>query len=444
MSSAKLEQAKRKWEDRLAYFECELSKTSNASQKYELQNLIEECEQKIEQITKKIESLQKESQSQNNQSYAQFFKSVPPQTQSFESVSTSEDLLLNSTTTNSNINPSQGVKMKGITWLHLSDWHQQGKGLGENFGRQVVRDNLIEDIQNRLKISPNLASIDFIVFSGDLAYSGSRQEYEAAEKYLLNPILRATGLSPDKLFFVPGNHDFDRNRTDLFPPEIRDPFANEEVVNRWLTDADKRETILRPFKAYKEFITQYNNQNQPEYASVQILEINNEKVGLLGINSALMTARHKDNKDEIADQGFLVVGEPQIHTSLQSIKDCKIKIAVLHHPFDWLADFDRKRIKRALGEGCHFILCGHEHQSRVERVTGTDGDYVFIPAGASYDRPKYPNSYNFVHLDFEQNAGSVYLRRWSRDRTRWIKNEDVYDGGQFKIDSLPKNLSVPK
>jgi predicted phosphodiesterase len=251
-------------------------------------------------------------------------------------------------------------------------------------------------------------------------------------------------LNPDKLFFVPGNHDFDRNKIELLPSKILDPFQSENDVNEWLTNEDKRNELLKPFKAYKEFVSQYNNQNQPEYASVQVLEINNEKVGLLGINSALMTARNKDCNGRIADQGFLVVGEPQIYTSLQSIKDCEIKIAVLHHPFDWLTEFDRRRIKRPLGESCHFILCGHEHQSRVERVTGTDGDYVFIPAGASYDRPDYPNSYNFVHLNFEKGEGIVYLRKWSRDRTRWIKNEDACGDGQFKIDSLPKNLSAPK
>ena len=347
--------------------------------------------------------------------------------------SISEDLPLNLAKTNSNINPDQGVQMKGITWLHLSDWHQKG----EEFGRRVVRDRLIEDLTNRAEISPDLAKIDFIVFSGDLANSGSRQEYEAAKSYLLDPVLKATNLKPDKLFFVPGNHDFDRSKFKFLPTEIRQPFQSETEVNGWLDNQESRNEVLKPFKAYKEFITQYNNQKQPDYASVQILEINDKKVGLLGINSALMTARNKDGNGKIADQGFLVVGEPQIHTSLQSIRECEIKIAVLHHPFDWLTEFDRRRIKPLLGEDCHFILCGHEHQSRVERVSGTDGDYVFIPAGASYDRPNFPNSYNFVHLNLDNDKGTVYLRKWSRARTKWIKNEEAYENGQFSLPKLP-------
>ncbi len=330
--------------------------------------------------------------------------------------------------------------MKKITWLHLSDWHQTG----EEFGRKVVRDQLIKDIKERSEISPDLAEIDFIIFSGDLAYSGKKQEYEAAQKYLLDPVLDATGLKPDKLFFVPGNHDCDRSKIIQSLPsgDAIKPFNSNDEVNNFLADTDKLDAILKPFQDYQEFITKYNNQNQPEYGSSRILRINGEKIGLLGINSALMTARNKNSDNKITDQGFLVVGEPQIYEFLKSEEDYKLKIAVLHHPFDWLTQFDRNLIKRRLGENCHFILCGHEHSSKVERISGTNGDYVFIPAGASYDRSDYPNSYNFVNLDLEKGEGIIFLRRWSRDRTKWIKNEDSYDNGLFKIQNLPKKLGL--
>ena len=179
-------------------------------------------------------------------------ESLEEDTESNQEASATQNLQLASPSS-TNETSNQGFEMQNINWLHLSDWHQKGK----EFGREVVRDKLIENIKKRAEISPDLAKIDFIVFSGDLAHSGSQQEYEAAKSYLLDPVLEATGLSREKLFFVPGNHDFDRNRTDLFPPEIKDPFANEEDVNKWLTDVDKREAILRPFKAYKEFVTLY-------------------------------------------------------------------------------------------------------------------------------------------------------------------------------------------
>jgi len=59
-----------------------------------------------------------------------------------------------------------GIPMAGMTWLHLSDWHQRGK----DFDRDVVRDALLEDIRNRAAIHADLAKIDFVIFSGDVAF----------------------------------------------------------------------------------------------------------------------------------------------------------------------------------------------------------------------------------------------------------------------------------
>src|SRR5947207_3317276 len=100
--------------------------------------------------------------------------------------------------------------METLTWLHLSDWHQGNKG---RMDRRVVRDALIEDIQKRAKLChERLSHLDFLIFSGDLAFKGSSEEYELAATEFLNPVLEAAGLGRDRLFMVPGNHDVDRSR----------------------------------------------------------------------------------------------------------------------------------------------------------------------------------------------------------------------------------------
>jgi hypothetical protein len=71
--------------------------------------------------------------------------------------------------------------MSGLTWLHLSDWHQKST----DFDRRVVRDALIRDIERRTTINLALSKIDFIVFSGDMAFSGKSEEYLAAKVELL-------------------------------------------------------------------------------------------------------------------------------------------------------------------------------------------------------------------------------------------------------------------
>jgi hypothetical protein len=114
--------------------------------------------------------------------------------------------------------------MGGLTWIHLSDWHQKGK----DFDRQVVRDRLMEDIENRIAISPDLAEIDFIVFSGDVAFSGKAEEYQAAKKEFFEHLSKASDVKPESLFIVPGNHDL--NLVEPFdpkgPPPPKEPPAD--------------------------------------------------------------------------------------------------------------------------------------------------------------------------------------------------------------------------
>jgi predicted phosphodiesterase len=335
--------------------------------------------------------------------------------------------------------------MARLTWLHLSDWHQKDK----DFDRQVVCDALIRDISNRTKIDHNLAQIDFIVFSGDVAFSGKATEYQAAKEYLFDPVLKATSLSAERLFIVPGNHDLDRDWVSKMLPSALQKVLNEEECKSWLTDEEERGRLLEPFKAFSAFVSNYTSQDSPEYASIRMWsDLGGKKVALLGLNSAWMCGRNKDANEKVNDYGYTLLGEPQIHDALAQIANADVRLVVLHHSFDWLTEFDRHRVEERLGKAVHFILCGHQHFPQIKITRGTSGDCVSIPAGASYERrtainPRYTNAYNFVSLDLSVGKGIVCLRRWSDQRNEWIEDIGSCDGGKYEFD-LPKNLCVSK
>jgi 3',5'-cyclic AMP phosphodiesterase CpdA len=335
--------------------------------------------------------------------------------------------------------------MTALTWLHLSDWHQRGP----DFDRKVVREALIEDIKWRAEgIDPALAQVDFVCFSGDLAFSARPDQYQAARAQLLDPVLDAVGLDPQRLFIVPGNHDLDRAHVaEMLPAALQQPFDSHDQVERWLVDDAKRRRLLEPFEAFRTFVADYTGLEDADYASVRRLFIGDKQVALLGLNSALMCARHKDQQGWIDDTRRLIVGEPQLHDRLAEIADADLRIAVMHHPFDWLAPFDRDRIEERLRRACHFVLLGHEHQPRVDVVSSTAGDCVIVPAGAGFDRrvaedPRYTNAYSWVRLDLAAGTGSVHLRRWSDRRNAWIADTDTHDQGTYRLQRLPKGLGA--
>ena len=336
--------------------------------------------------------------------------------------------------------------MSGLNWLHLSDWHQKGPHF--DFGRDVVRKALIRDIRERAeRINPSLEQVDFVVFSGDLSFNGKPDEYKAAQAHLLDPMLDAVGLKPkadqkaDHLFIVPGNHDLDRDIVfdkDCAPVGLQKPLASPEEVETWLKDDRKFGRVIEPFEAYRKFVAGYTGQKSPDYASfLPMTTADGKDIALLGLNSAWMCARNKDAKDKINDYGYTLVGEPQIRDKLEEVTNkFALRIAVLHHPIEWLAEFDRLRIKFLLRNKFDFILSGHEHCPQVEMLHSTLGKCIIIPAGASYERriandPRYTNAYNFVHLDFDDGRGVVYLRKWSDPTDEWVADHESYTNGEY-------------
>jgi len=256
--------------------------------------------------------------------------------------------------------------------------------------------------------------------------------------------LTTLDLEPDRLFIVPGNHDLDRGAFELLPAAVLESFTSESQIQEWLTNEKKRNRLLEPFDAYDQFVKPFANGNLSAYSSLLTSDIEGNRIALLGINSAWMCGRHTDDKGEVDDYGKLAVGEPQVHEYLEHIKDAHVRIAVMHHPFEWLMDIDRCRIEERLGKACHFILCGHQHVSQVKVIKGTPGDCVTIPAGSCYDRrtpgdPRYSNAYNFVHLDFETGTGTVYLRGWNDRQDQWLKDQGAQKDGIIHFE-LPKDL----
>ncbi|MBL7064922.1 MAG: metallophosphoesterase, partial [Anaerolineae bacterium] len=341
--------------------------------------------------------------------------------------------------------------MAGLTWLHFSDWHQRG----EDFDRRVVRDALIQDIRERACISPDLAQVDFIVFSGDVAYAGKAKEYSTAIEHLFAPVLEAAGLSHNRLFIVPGNHDLDRDAFKYLFGALKQPLTSNSEVQEWFTDPEGITNLLRPFKEYDNFIAEHVDQSQTAYAYLRQFKAGGKCIALIGLNSALLSGRHnevRDGREVINDDRYLILGEPQIYDLLHNEDFCKadVRIAVMHHPFDWLIKFDRDLVCDRLREACHFVLQGHEHQPRVNIELGPGGDCVIIPAGPSYDRrepeiSRCANAYNYVHLDFVTGKGRVYLRRYE-DRQGWIKDTATTGDespGLYTFD-LPKDLGKKK
>ncbi len=96
--------------------------------------------------------------------------------------------------------------MSKLVWFHFSDLHFRAR---DDFDRARVLGALWDDV--RRQMSRGLVP-DFLMITGDIAFSGKAEEYKRAEIEFIIPLLEMTGIDRERLFLVPGNHDLNRAR----------------------------------------------------------------------------------------------------------------------------------------------------------------------------------------------------------------------------------------
>jgi len=328
----------------------------------------------------------------------------------------------------------EGQTVSTATWLHISDLHWRES---EAYEANVVAQALLRDLANRIEIAPCLEHIDFIFMTGDIAFASKPEEYVLAQRFLDN-LRRTTRVRKDHTFVVPGNHDVDRDIIYDKACDIVSRCSEPVAVNELLGDEVHRAVIMQRFHRYQKFVRLYFGEDLP-FDSVRYFYIKRRKItgnrwaAILGLNSVWASASD-------ADRLNLLLGERQVRAALDQAKRADVRIALMHHPFDWLQDSDHEACEPLLLGNCDFVLHGHLHRADLRRLQAPGSEAMVIGAGACYDTREHPNAYNLVHLDFDKGEGTVYLRMYSdRGGGFWTQDVLTYQNapGEYTFD-LPR------
>ena len=300
-----------------------------------------------------------------------------------------------------------------LTWLHLSDLHFRAS---QAYNANVVLKALLTDVQER--IQQDGLRPDFIAVTGDVAFSGQPQEYKLAAEFL-DKLLSVTGVPQEQLFLVPGNHDVDRKLVTARAKTIGAGLTDRDKLHTFLTTDQQRELIFKRFKAYARFVNSYLGQrfDDEHYYYVRRWNMDGRQIAVLGLNSAWLCGSDKDKADG------LLIGERQARAALEQTESASLRIALFHHPFDWLREFDQNDSATMLVDQCHFILHGHLHLTAATQLSSPDGSAMVLASGACYETRQWPNMCNWVRLDLSAGAGTVYLRRYSDARGGFWTND---------------------
>jgi predicted phosphodiesterase len=253
---------------------------------------------------------------------------------------------------------------------------------------------------------------DFILATGDLAFSGKADEYKLVGE-LFDALALASGVPKSKIFCIPGNHDIERDRQKMCFRGARGHLESQNRIDLLLSPGDDLETLLRREESYREFQGSYFTGQQriatdDGLGYVSHFVKDDVQVAILGVDSAWLA------EGGIEDHGKLLIGERQMINAiaLASQRHPHIVIGMAHHPFHVLQDFDRRCVQARAERSCLFFHCGHLHEPEAQATGFSSTGCLTLAAGASFETRQSHNAYSIVTLDLLRGKRSVRTVRY--------------------------------
>ena len=329
-------------------------------------------------------------------------------------------------------------KLPTLRWLHLTDLHVGSK----NESQQTALVNLIEAIR---KETAGL-EFDFVILSGDMAYSGQAAEYAKLEKLVISPLRDLENFQQAAFIATPGNHDLD---CDVGLPVV---WANigQGRQNTFFDLGERgiktRSSRAQAFAAYADFIRSnailgVNPTSEP--ARLDNLVVRGTQIAVVSAVTAFFS--DKDVKD------FQISPAPvhPLRTLLQGLDEHVPTIVLAHHPLSWFSVESEKHLRTLLIEKSALYINGHEHE-----ITSSFGGrgLISIGFGAVYqntlDAPiksHYRNSFAICELNHSLH---VKVLSWDSEHGKWRvdknlppdfvdKSECLGDGFRLALPTTP-------
>lgn len=195
-----------------------------------------------------------------------------------------------------------------------------------------------------------------LAFTGDLAFSGKKSEYNNCELFIssITEYICAQKNAKVHVAFVPGNHDCN--------------FAENQDVRNALISSVKSKTsslssaiilsVSNVQKDFFEFAERNGNPWKNRISEALCIETDIGKVSIHLINSAWDSTLH-----EIPGQLLM----PEVHIPEETTKDTALSLTLIHHPLHWLSPDSVHSLSETFRRYTDVLFVGHEH--RADKLT---------------------------------------------------------------------------
>lgn len=297
-----------------------------------------------------------------------------------------------------------------IAIIQLSDLHVKDSS--------VADDKFILPIVNSLSELPSFDHVA-IVFSGDLAASGKKEQYEAIEHLIGRLVvqIRNKYLNESEkisVLMVPGNHDIN------FNVEKRD---RTEIVSL-IKDSEKN--LQKEYDMLENFYSLANKNDcflSDKLVDQKIVEYNGIKIQFNLINSAVFSSL----KDSLGDNDKELHVFPKKYSGLLT-KDSSTNfcVSIVHHNTEWFNWTDREILEKSITSGSSILFMGHDHRSRTE-FSKIDGEKeCLVIKGGVFNDEELKDKFITVIYDTDEQKFETYLMEKETDIFTVVKKEETH------------------
>lgn len=304
--------------------------------------------------------------------------------------------------------------------IHFSDLH---------FGKHNERiERMLPILINELEAINIEKNIDLIVLSGDLVWTGENEKiFETVQKEFIEPLLNKLNIPQDKFILTQGNHENTKDEKELpLVKEHIDRFEkNDEVDNFVSKDDEQFKLSFVKSENYYNFIKSfYKNDDINKLYQVFIREIDSKKIGIVSFNSSwrAFIGEHANK---------LLIPKSIVNIAVKKIKDCDIKIAVIHHPVEDLKDFNQFEIEDIIHEQFHILTSGHYHKHKPSILFSTNTGILKLSSMALMSN-KDGSENGLTLLDFDLNTFDVEIKKH-----RYINSDNIFTVTQSYKSHIP-------
>lgn len=260
-----------------------------------------------------------------------------------------------------------------------------------------------------------------IVITGDIAYKGTKEEYNLALTWLNNCVRlwksEAVFLNQVDYIIVPGNHDCDFSESQVIRDTIKQKIINDDILN----EVELANLCLGVQSEFWNFYNELTGDNiQPKISFSKNIQLKLDySIRFDCYNSAFLSSINEKPGELLIPENYF------LYSSNNNTN--QVVISLLHHNPGWLSPNTLKNNKKRFEEHIHkvsnIVMCGHEHYDKSNVISDLNDCQELIYLESPAFQIENHSEYNLLFLDTDSDTITQYKYTYDKDYYKELSND---------------------